>query len=73
MKFTVLKVREGLAGIAYVDVVYGDGRGGTFGVGSGDDIVKTAEKHYKHIVKWDEEGSKAVRYAKQFEGKEFEF
>ncbi len=73
MKFKVLKVREGMTGLAYVDVEYGDGRKDTFGMGPKDDIVKRAEEHYKHVVKWDEEAPKAVRHAKQFEGKEFSF
>lgn len=73
MKFKVLKVREGMAGFAYVDIEYGDGRKGTFGMDSKDDIVTRAKEHYKYMIKWEKEKPKAIKHAKQFEGKEFEF
>jgi len=73
MKFKVLKVHAGMFGHANVDVEYGDGRKSTFAMGPGDDIVKMAKADYECIVGWAENRPKALKHAKQFEGKEFSF
>ena len=73
MKFKVVKVREGLMGQAYVDVKYGDGREGTFGMDSKDDLIMSAARHYRYIIECEKRAQEAMRHVRQFEGKEFEF
>ncbi len=73
MKFKVLDVREGIGGVAHVTVEYADGRTATFGMTADEDIAERAKKHYEITLEWERKASKAVKHAKQFEGKELSF
>jgi len=72
VKFKVLKVREGVWGIAWVTVKFEDGTTYTFFMWPGEDIIRALKRGLALDRASEKRKREALEYAKQFVGKEFE-